>query len=58
MNKFFLPPNTSCVVLLAAAHKDNVSPTSLYYDVNVNNSDNLKKKSEKISCLTKLKAKA
>ena len=31
---------------------------TLYSNVNVNNCDNLKKKSEKLSCLTKLKAKA
>ena len=31
---------------------------TLYADVNVNNCDNLEKKSEKLSCLTKLKAKA
>ena len=31
---------------------------TLYANVNVNNCDNLKKKSEKLSCLTKLKAKA
>ena len=29
-----------------------------FADVNVNNCDNLEKKSEKLSCLTKLKAKA
>ena len=32
--------------------------STLYGDINVNNCDNLKKKSEKLSCLTKLKAKA
>ena len=31
---------------------------TLYADLNVNKCDNLKKKSEKLSCLTKLKAKA
>ncbi len=29
------------VVLLAAEHRDNVSPTSLYYDVNVNGTKNV-----------------
>ena len=30
-----IPSETHTVVLLAAEHKDNISPTSLYYDVNV-----------------------
>lgn len=30
-----IPSETDTVVLLAAEHKDNISPTSLYYDVNV-----------------------
>ena len=29
------------VILLAAEHKDDVSPTSLYYDVNVNGTKNV-----------------
>lgn len=32
------------VVLLAAEHRDDVSPTSLYYDVNVNGTKNVLKK--------------
>ena len=31
----------SCVVLLAAEHRDDVSPTSLYYDVNVKGTKNV-----------------
>lgn len=36
-----LPDETSCVVLLAAEHKDDVNPTSLYYDVNVQGTKNV-----------------
>jgi nucleoside-diphosphate-sugar epimerase len=32
---------TDAVILLAAEHKDNVSPTSLYYDVNVEGAKNV-----------------
>lgn len=32
---FTIPHNTNYVVLLAAEHRDDVSPVSLYYDVNV-----------------------
>ena len=32
---------TKCVVLLAAEHRDDVSPTSLYYDVNVQGTKNV-----------------
>ena len=34
-NQIIIPKNTKSVVLLAAEHRDDVSPTSLYYDVNV-----------------------
>lgn len=34
---------TKTIVLLAAEHKDNVSPTSLYYDVNVDGTKNILK---------------
>ena len=30
-----------CVVLLAAEHKDNIDPVSLYYDVNVEGTKNV-----------------
>lgn len=36
-----IPAATSCVVLLAAEHRDDVQPTSLYYDVNVTGTQNL-----------------
>ena len=35
------------VLLLAAEHKDNVSPTSLYYDVNVQGTKNVLKSMDK-----------
>ena len=50
MNKFSLPSDTDCVVLLAAEHKDNVSPTSLYYDVNENGTKNVLKHMDLIGC--------
>ena len=36
-----LPDRTDLVVLLAAEHRDDVSPTSLYYDVNVQGTRNV-----------------
>lgn len=36
-----LPSGISCVVLLAAEHRDDVSPVSLYYDVNVQGTRNV-----------------
>lgn len=36
-----LPPVTETVVLLAAEHRDDVSPVSLYFDVNVNGTRNV-----------------
>ena len=36
-----LPDNTVSVVLLAAEHRDDVSPASLYYDVNVQGTKNV-----------------
>ncbi|MFT5248577.1 MAG: nucleoside-diphosphate-sugar epimerase [bacterium] len=50
MQKFSLPSDTDCVVLLAAEHKDNVSPTSLYYDVNENGTRNVLKHMDLIGC--------
>lgn len=37
----FLLKGTEVVVLLAAEHRDNVTPTSLYYDVNVGGMQNV-----------------
>lgn len=36
-----IPKDTESVVLLAAEHRDDVSPTSLYYDVNVQGTRNV-----------------
>lgn len=42
-NEIKIPKNTECVVLLAAEHRDDVSPVSLYYDVNVEGTKNVLK---------------
>ena len=39
--QIIFPNNTESVVLLAAEHRDDVSPTSLYYDVNVKGTKNI-----------------
>jgi len=36
-----IPSDTQTIVLLAAEHRDDVSPTSLYYDVNVEGTRNV-----------------
>lgn len=36
-----IPKNTETVVLLAAEHRDDVTPTSLYYDVNLKGTKNV-----------------
>ena len=36
-----IPSSTKTIVLLAAEHRDDVSPTSLYYDVNVEGTRNV-----------------
>ena len=38
-----IPSETETIVLLAAEHRDDVSPTSLYYDVNVQGTSNVLK---------------
>ena len=40
-NEIKIPKGTSSVVLLAAEHRDDVAPTSLYYDVNVQGTKNV-----------------
>ena len=40
-------PKTKCVILLAAEHRDDVRPTSLYYDVNVQGTKNVLKAMDK-----------
>jgi len=43
LDKIKIPKFTETVVLLAAEHRDDVSPTSLYYDVNVQGTKNVLK---------------
>ena len=43
-----IPNGTNTVVLLAAEHRDDVSPTSLYYDVNVQGTKNVLKKMDEL----------
>ena len=43
MDEIEIPKGTESVVLLAAEHRDDVSPTSLYYDVNVQGTKNVLK---------------
>jgi len=40
--------NTSFVILLAAEHRDDVSPTSLYYDVNIEGTKNVLEKMDEL----------
>ena len=40
-DQIFIPNNTKTVVLLAAEHRDDISPSSLYYDVNVAGTKNV-----------------
>jgi len=41
LDEIKIPKGTKCVVLLAAEHRDDISPTSLYYDVNVQGTKNV-----------------
>jgi nucleoside-diphosphate-sugar epimerase len=41
LDEIKISKNTDCIVLLAAEHRDDVSPTSLYYDVNVQGTKNV-----------------
>jgi len=41
--KASIPVETDCIILLAAEHKDDVTPTSLYFDVNVEGTRNVSK---------------
>ncbi len=43
-----IPKGTKSVVLLAAEHRDDVSPTSLYYDVNVQGTRNVLEKMDNL----------
>ncbi|MDC3179383.1 NAD-dependent epimerase/dehydratase family protein [Flavobacteriales bacterium] len=42
-NQIKIPKGTSSIVLLAAEHRDDVSPVSLYYEVNVEGTKNVLK---------------
>ena len=42
--------NTDCVILLAAQHRDDVTPVSLYYDVNVQGLKNVLSAMEESNC--------
>ena len=42
-----IPKNTNSVILLAAEHRDDVNPKSLYYDVNVDGTSNVLDKMDK-----------
>lgn len=41
MNTIKIPRETNSIVLLAAEHRDDVNPTNLYYDVNVEGTKNV-----------------
>tara|TARA_B110000003_G_scaffold130829_1_gene132966 strand:- start:561 stop:1541 length:981 start_codon:yes stop_codon:yes gene_type:complete len=41
LNQVKIPKGTSSVVLLAAEHRDDISPVKLYYDVNVQGTKNV-----------------
>ena len=43
LDEIKIPKGTKSVVLLAAEHRDDVSPTSLYYEVNVQGTKNVLK---------------
>lgn len=43
-----IDPKSSFVILLAAEHRDDVSPASLYYDVNVQGTKNVLKKMDEL----------
>lgn len=48
INSLNINPEASFVVLLAAEHRDDVSPTSLYYDVNVQGTRNVLDKMDEL----------
>ena len=47
-NQITLSEKSKYVILLAAEHRDDVSPTSLYYDVNVQGTKNVLKKMDEL----------
>ena len=48
MNQIHLADNCKSVILLAAEHRDDVSPNSMYYDVNVSGTKNVLKKMDEL----------
>ena len=48
LDEIKIPTETHSVVLLAAEHRDDISPTSLYYDVNVQGTRNVLKKMDNL----------
>ena len=48
INQIKIDPTYKFVVLLAAEHRDDVSPTSLYYDVNVTGTKNVLDKMDEV----------
>jgi len=49
MDEIKIPRTSKSVVLLAAEHRDDVSPISLYYDVNVQGTKNVLKRMDELS---------
>ena len=47
LKELIIPKSSDFVVLLAAEHRDDVSPISLYYDVNVQGTENVLKSMDK-----------
>ena len=48
LDEIKIPTETDSVVLLAAEHRDDISPTSLYYDVNVQGTRNVLEKMDNL----------
>ena len=48
LDEIRIPKDTKTIVLLAAEHRDDVSPTSLYYDVNVQGTKNVLQAMDKV----------
>ena len=48
LDEIKIPEDTESIVLLAAEHRDDVSPTSLYYDVNVQGTRNVLEKMDSL----------
>ena len=55
LNELSFNKDISTVVLLAAEHRDDVYPTSLYFDVNVQGTKNVLKAMDKYNIKNKVK---